>query len=391
MSVQSPERSLLVFEDAEAVDLFGGPGGWDVTIRTFGIRTYGIESNHDTCLTRFAAGLPTVMGDVRKYGPANFPNAKGLIASPPCQTFTYGGKGAGRLAMDAVLALASLYAARRPVDMSGLSDERTGLVLEPLRWALEAIDAGQPYEWITLEQVPAVLPVWEAIGRVLEAEGYSVATGKLSAEQYGVPQQRLRAVLVARLNGPATLPTPTHSHYYSSDPSKLDPGLLPPVAQATVLGWGMTERPYLALAAGTAAGGTDPQMVGGSGARKALDAERVAGRWIEKAHPDGPDQWARPFEKQTVNIPPLNALPANRNDGGRLSINEAAVLQSFPGDYPWRGGKSSQYQQVGNAVPPRLAEAVLLCAARPEWVEQPTVIEAEEQLSMFDLFEGGAA
>jgi DNA (cytosine-5)-methyltransferase 1 len=378
--VTGPGRSFLRL-DSEAVDLFGGPGGWDVAIRVLGILTTGVELDHDTCATRLAAGLPTVMGDVRHYGPANFPSAKGLIASPPCQPFTAAGLGAGRLALDAILTLAAAYAARHTVDLSGLPDERIALVLEPLRWALEAIDAGHPYEWIAFEQVPAVLPVWEAYAEVFRREGYEVATGNLHAEQFGVGAVRKRAVLVARLTGPAELPAPTHSKFYSATPQKVDHGLRAPVTMSDVLGWGMTARPYPALAAGTAAGGTDPQVIGGSGARKALDTERREGRWIEKAHPDGPDQWARPFTRQTAR-PEFAGFPENRNDGARLSINEAAVLQSFPGDYAWRGGKSSQFQQVGNAVPPLLAEAVLLRAARPEWVEKPS----EGQLSMLDLF-----
>lgn len=42
----------------------------------------------------------------------------------------------------------------------------------------------------------------------------------------------------------------------------------------------------------------------------------------------------------------------------RLTVAECACLQDFPADHPFQGGVSAQYRQVGNAVPPRLAEVV---------------------------------
>jgi site-specific DNA-cytosine methylase len=55
----------------------------------------------------------------------------------------------------------------------------------------------------------------------------------------------------------------------------------------------------------------------------------------------------------------FNDATKSRNDGVRVTVAEAAILQSFRPDYPWQGTKTRQYQQVGNAVPPRLAAHVL--------------------------------
>lgn len=50
-------------------------------------------------------------------------------------------------------------------------------------------------------------------------------------------------------------------------------------------------------------------------------------------------------------------------DSVRVTVEEAAALQSFPPGYPWQGTKTARFRQVGDAIPPLLAEHVLAMAA----------------------------
>lgn len=48
----------------------------------------------------------------------------------------------------------------------------------------------------------------------------------------------------------------------------------------------------------------------------------------------------------------------------RLTVQEAAALQTFPEWWRFSGAQVSQYRQIGNAVPPKLAESVARAVAR---------------------------
>lgn len=356
----------------DVVDLFAGPGGWSVACRRLGLREIGIETDKAAHLTRRAAGFHTIRASVTDLGPNSFPRARGLIASPPCQTFSAAGKGSGRKALDTVLAAVEGMARGVRYPATEWEDARTWLVLEPLRWHLAALDLGRPYRWIALEQVPTVLPVWEAYADVLRAEGYSVAVSNLHAEQYGVPQTRKRAILMASLDREMALPAPTHSRYHTRSPKRLDLGVLPWVSMAEALGW--TDGPDLAHWRGAG-------MLERHGDRPSRSANEpaftMAGggtgsgglRWL--VH--GERHWAttRPsttivgsFKPEIVAAPGYRVSAADgshQNAPGyvRVTVEEAACLQSFPAGFPWQGSKTKRYQQVGNAIPPLLAEAVL--------------------------------
>lgn len=361
----------------DAVDLFAGPGGWDVAARELGVSVVGVEFDKWACETRRAAGLATVEADVRTLNPLDY-DAPGFIASPPCQTFSAAGGGAGRRALDTVIGGVRLLLAGEP--LPEYEDERTALVLEPLRWILARHRAGKPYKWIALEQVPPVLPVWEEYAHVLRELGYGVATGNLHAEEYGVPQTRKRAILVARFGCGVALPTPTHMRYRTGVPqADVALGLEPWVSMADALGGGMTSRPRPTIAFSRTSGGPDKEKVGGSAARAIIYAERDAGRWAPEFNdqsgtdfdPEWP--WKRPAStvagRDLVGNPGatanrFNGSTKSRNDGVRIGELDAATLQSFPSDHPFQGNKTQVFQQIGNAIPPKLASAVLSAVTR---------------------------
>ena len=67
------------------------------------------------------------------------------------------------------------------------------------------------------------------------------------------------------------------------------------------------------------------------------------------------------FRPDVVAAPNYRTSTARQDQTGsvRVTVAEAGVLQGFPYDYPWTGSRTAQYQQVGNAIPPPLAEAVV--------------------------------
>lgn len=145
------------------VDLFKGPGGWDVAADALGLDVTGVEIDDAACATSIAAGFKTMQADVAELDPLDFAPLWGLIASAPCQAFSTAGLGAGRRALTAYAEAIKRMLAGDPMPREELDaacdDPRGHLILEPLRWALALMPT-----WIALEQVEPVLPLWEVMG-----------------------------------------------------------------------------------------------------------------------------------------------------------------------------------------------------------------------------------
>lgn len=369
------------------LDLFAGTGV-GVAAHWLGVPELGVEIWEPAFQTREAVGFQTPYRDVWEIERAETLDFDSMWASPPCQTFSVAGKGTGRKALDDVVAG---VADRRWLDMDSLrelgsevGDDRTALVLTPLAYAHRY----RP-RVIALEQVPTVLPVWEAYVGPLEEMGYSVWVGYLNAEQYGVPQTRKRAYLIARLDGEAKPPRPTHSRYYPRSPERLDPGVKKWVSMAEALGWdggwlvsnygtgGDASNRGVRLSTGPSAtisskfdrnkwsDGRNVTVDEGAALQSyPVLARKNMGRGMVERHGERPGRGAGQ-PAFTIRGSAGGTEPGGfiflYADGStrKITSNESSVIQSYVAPFPFRGNKSEVALQIGNAVPPLVAKAVL--------------------------------
>lgn len=257
---------------------------------------------------------------------------------------------------------------------ANLADPRSLLVVEPLRWAI----ALRP-RWVALEQVPPVLSLWKFYATVLETLGYSTWAGTLNAADYGVPQTRERAFLLASLEGAVHPPRATHCR---DGAITLEGELLPWVTMAEALGWNERDLVGFPRLDDTPSNKSTVaiELSGKSYRRRDLRlASEPAFVLTEKSRSWTRWPWTSP--STTVAGDPRVTARCHHDEGSqganakttdqvqdgdyegtepiRLTTAEAAILQGFPPDHPWRGTQTAKHLQIGNAVPPPLAKAVL--------------------------------
>jgi DNA (cytosine-5)-methyltransferase 1 len=343
------------------IDLCAGPGGWSHAARALGLNEIGIELDPAACATRRAAGHLIIRADIAALPVAHLAGKLfGVIGSPPCQGMSIGGLRAGWDDFDAVLRLLADLASGRDTRAElapEVADARSLLIAEPLRYALAACPA-----WVACEQVPAVLPLWEATARHLRAAGYATWVGILNAADYGVPQTRCRAFLIASRSRRVHRPEPTHDQ--NPGPVLFGAELQPWVSMADALGW--DQVPTVNTRGDRYTGGGNDFTA----ARPAWTLTKSARTWklrqSTRAHAT-----ARTLDKPAGTLlfgPHLNNVSWTDEQGTdrRLTADQAAILQGFPPDYPFAGTRTKVFEQIGNAVPPPLAGAVLAVATGRE-------------------------
>lgn len=391
------------------VDLFAGAGGWEEGLRELGHEAIGIEFDEQACATARAAGHARRLGDVAALDPLDFAPCWGLIGSPPCQSYSSVGKGLGKLDKPHVIACAHELAAgfdSRADHAAACRDARSLLTVEPLRWAL----ALRP-RWIALEQVPPVLELWTLFAGLLSVRGYHASAGVLSAEQYGVPQTRRRAFLIASLDGPVQLPAPTHRSYNPRRPCEIrehERHLRPWISMGQALGW---RRPGIARTHANTQSGRRPGGLARCLDRPANTLDTACGAWTfepiptARTRPAGLDPrqggskvrqldtpaftilssahslpaWVHrrpattilgdpcvqpPGHKRNAADPPGGYRDRSGTYAARVTVEQATILQGFRRDYPWQGSRRQQFRQIGNAVCPPVARRVLAEAMR---------------------------
>jgi len=344
------------------VDLFSGPRGWTEGLKPLGLADVGLELDADTARTSHAAGHLTIQCDVTQYPTAPFAGRKTrVIGSPVCTPYSQAGKQKGVTDLPHVhQAVHDLANGRdtRATLATACKDKKSILAAEPMRWLYDL----RP-EWVCLEQVPGVLPLWKQYAGILNGWGYSTWTGVLNAADWGLPQTRRRAIFIASRTRSVSAPAPTHGE--NTDVDLFGEARLPWVTMADVLGlepgqWVNTrgerktpggnewicDEPARTLTEKSRSWWVLRQGKRSNATTRRLDQPAAT---IVAGHARHDYQWVKVDGRRDVEKRPL-------------LLAEAAVLQGFRPAYPFQGSESKCFLQIANAVPPVLAAHVVSAA-----------------------------
>lgn len=286
----------------KVLDLFAGCGGLALGFESVGFVTHGFEQKKN-CVETYQINLSGQCTQKNLNPETVYPDATVVIGGPPCQPFSVGGK------------------------QKGLTDSRDGFPA-----FLTAIKQLQPKLFL-FENVRGLLyrnkAYFEQIKSALEKLGYIVEAQLLNAKHYGVPQNRERVIVVGH-RGRYQFPTPQQTLISAGtalgslwDKLPTQPKWLTPSMDA-----------YIAKYE-TASSCKNPRDLYPERPARTLTCRNLAGATGDMHRIRLPDGRRR-----------------------RITVREAARLQSFPDWFQFTGSETEQYNQIGNAVAPLFAKAL---------------------------------
>lgn len=339
------------------VDLFAGAGGMSVGAALAGVEIRAAVELHPAACETYRSNHPAtrlIHSDISQIENIDIGARKDelvLFGGPPCQGFS-------------------------------TSNQRTRHKHNPRNWLflefLRIVEHMAP-EWIVFENVAGILQTDRgsfvcAFEARLQALGYKLSKGLLNAQDFGCPQRRTRYFVVgARERLPPGLPVPTAD--------VVTPTLLDAIGDLPILsnGASIDILPYRSPPLSPYAASLRGSLQECSGHLVSRNADNIVARYphipqggnwrdvpgmMRDGYADRRRYHTGIYRRLREDAPSVvignfrkNMLIHPTQDRG-LSIREAARLQSFPDQYAFFGSIGFQQQQVGNAVPPLLANAV---------------------------------
>lgn len=282
-----------------AIDLFAGCGGLSLGFEAAGIKTTGYEMVEDYCNT-YRNNLRSDCNNEVITTETEFPEAQIVIGGPPCQPFSRRGK------------------------QTGKDDSRNGFPafisavrkLKPRIWLCENVK-GLPEQ--NKEYFENILSEFQTLGYIVE---YRV----IKMEQYDVPQNRERLVIVGH-HGNFRFPVPNDYKITAGEALGSLATEIPENASFLTPSMDLYIAKYEA-----ASKCKNPRDLHMDRPARTLTCRNLAGATSDMHRIKLPDGRRR-----------------------RITVREAARLQSFPDWYEFFGNEESQFTQIGNAVPPMFA------------------------------------
>ena len=347
------------------VDLFSGCGGMTLGfLETGSFKSVFANDYNSAALESYQANFDplkehSVAGDIveiLKNGAEMIPPADVVIGGPPCQGFSL-------------------------LNKNRINDPRRELWYQFMR-AVERSGANV----VVMENVQQLLSSYEyvQIEEEMKRQGFQyIQAAVLTAADYGVPEIRKRAIIMASKEYPISLPRPTHiaPEKFSGRNGEIDffdsynlkewktvkefIGELPGPVGTEI----RDEPPPFDLHFGrnpTHVSLERYKAVPPGGNRFDLQKNRpdiTPNCWIKKKN-GGTDLFGRLWwDKPSVTIrteffKPEKGRYLHPDQDRPITHREAARIQSFPDSFIFKGSKTEIAKQIGNAVPPLLAKAI---------------------------------